>query len=329
MENYKGFYVNDKINDKPKFFEGGAHFKYSDLYKMLKIIYKKREEKNNEKKNKKYFINEKSISNLKNKSRNIQSIFQSFTQRYNQNNKSENGKISFFYNKNINNLTNENIQISFNSKINDNNKPQFHFNSNSSLGKNINCNNNNNESGFYKNYKNINNNTNNNIINVINNLPQINIKNILNQTNNPIQILNIGKNNDVKNRNLNLDILNSNNNINYNFSTLREVNNTFAKKYINPLNKITHFRIISSRNGNNKNISLYNRNKISNNSKSISITKNYLDEINTNYINNNKIMDYNHKNSINEKSKLLMTKKTNNISKKPQSKNIQKETPKK
>ena len=50
MENYKGFYVNDKINDKPKFFEGGAHFKYSDLYKMLKIIYKKREEKNNEKK---------------------------------------------------------------------------------------------------------------------------------------------------------------------------------------------------------------------------------------------------------------------------------------
>ena len=102
------------------------------------------------------------------------------------------------------------------------------------------------------------------------------------------------------------------------------MNNTFCKKYINTLNKITYFRIISSRNGNNKNISLCSRNKISNkiNSKSISIAKNYLEEINTNYINNNKIMDYNHKNNNNEKSKLLITKKINNISKKMQSKNI-------
>ena len=56
---------------------------------MLKIIYKKQEEKNNGKKNKKYFINDKSNSNIKN-SRNIQPIFQSFIQSYTQNNKSEN-----------------------------------------------------------------------------------------------------------------------------------------------------------------------------------------------------------------------------------------------
>ena len=51
MENYKGYYVKNRINNKPKFYEGGAHFKYSDLYKILKSFQQiKEEEKNNEKK---------------------------------------------------------------------------------------------------------------------------------------------------------------------------------------------------------------------------------------------------------------------------------------
>ena len=51
MENYKGYYINNRITNKPKFYEGGAHFKYSDLYKILKSFQQiKEEEKNKEKK---------------------------------------------------------------------------------------------------------------------------------------------------------------------------------------------------------------------------------------------------------------------------------------
>ena len=298
MENYKGYYINNRINNKPKFYEGGAHFKYSDLYKILKSFQQiKEEEKNNEKKNN---INEKNDSN--NKSRNIKPVFQSFTQKIPEN-KSENGILSFSKSKNFSNLTNETIQISFNSNKIKKSKQQIHFNSNSSLGKNIN----NNE--INKNYVN---NKSNNIINIINNLPHINFKKILKETNNPIQLLSIGKNT-VKSRNLNFSKLNTINNINCN--SLRE--NTFAKKYINPFNKITHFRIVSP-----KNNSLSSRNKII--SKSISLNKNYLSEININNINNNNVIkSYRHKKTIsnNEKPKLLITN-SNNIFDKPQSKNV-------
>ena len=37
MDNYKGIYANN--NDRgPRYYEGGAHFSYSDLYKRLKQL---------------------------------------------------------------------------------------------------------------------------------------------------------------------------------------------------------------------------------------------------------------------------------------------------
>ena len=36
MDNYKGFFYNN--NKEQKYFEGGAHFKYKDLYQMLLLL---------------------------------------------------------------------------------------------------------------------------------------------------------------------------------------------------------------------------------------------------------------------------------------------------
>ena len=37
MQEYKGIYYGD--TNEQKFYEGGAHFKYSDLYKILEKLY--------------------------------------------------------------------------------------------------------------------------------------------------------------------------------------------------------------------------------------------------------------------------------------------------
>ncbi len=39
MEDYKGIYYND--DTKQKYYEGGAHFKYKELYKILEELSKK------------------------------------------------------------------------------------------------------------------------------------------------------------------------------------------------------------------------------------------------------------------------------------------------
>ena len=38
-DNYKGFFYND--NDEPKYYEGGAHFKFIELYRILDFLEKK------------------------------------------------------------------------------------------------------------------------------------------------------------------------------------------------------------------------------------------------------------------------------------------------
>ena len=43
MEEYKGIYYGD--NTEQKFYEGGAHFKYIELYKRLEIIFKQQQSK--------------------------------------------------------------------------------------------------------------------------------------------------------------------------------------------------------------------------------------------------------------------------------------------
>ena len=305
MDNYKGYYVNNKISEKKKFYEFGAHFKYSELYKILISIAKIRGiGKSEDKNNKIYFENDfrsTSIGNI-NKSRNIhQPIIQSLTQR-----ESDYGKkvrLSISKNKNSINLTNENLnkKVSFdlnNDKINQI-KPIIYQNSNNNIDDNENNLNKNN----IKSNKNINSN-----INFINNLPMLNINNLTKHSNNPIQIIINNKNNELKSRNNHIIKKNS----------FREINNTFAKKYINPLNKITQFRIKSPINNDrfllsSRNKVIKNGNKI--NSKSISITNNYINEKNSNYkSNNNIIMGYKYKSKIKlgERPKLLITNKTNN-----------------
>ena len=39
MEDYKGIYYNDETEQK--YYEGGAHFKYKELYKILEELSKK------------------------------------------------------------------------------------------------------------------------------------------------------------------------------------------------------------------------------------------------------------------------------------------------
>ena len=39
MEDYKGIYYND--DKEQNYYEGGAHFKYNDLYKILEELSKK------------------------------------------------------------------------------------------------------------------------------------------------------------------------------------------------------------------------------------------------------------------------------------------------
>ena len=313
MDNYKGYYVNNKISEKKKFYEFGAHFKYSELYKILISIAKIRGiGKSEDKTNKRYFENDlRSTSNSNiNKSRNFhQPVIQSLTQRETDYSKKINIRLSISKNKNNINLPNENLnkKVSFdlnNSKIKKVKPIIFPNNNNNNIDNdnNLNINDNLNKNNIKSN-KSIN-----SKINLINNLPMLNINNLTKHSNNPIQIIITNKNIELKSRNNHFIKKNS----------FREINNTFAKKYINPLNKITQFRIKSPIN--NDTLLLSSRNKVIKNgnkisSKSISITNNYLNENNLNYkSNNNTIMGYKYKNKLKlgEKPKILITSKTNN-----------------
>ena len=50
MEEYKGIYYND--DKEQQYYEGGAHFKYKELYKILEELAKKMNSKKIPKKNK-------------------------------------------------------------------------------------------------------------------------------------------------------------------------------------------------------------------------------------------------------------------------------------
>ena len=50
MEGYKGIYYND--DKEQQYYEGGAHFKYKELYKILEELAKKMNSKKIPKKNK-------------------------------------------------------------------------------------------------------------------------------------------------------------------------------------------------------------------------------------------------------------------------------------
>ena len=111
MENYKGLYFNNKKEEKTKFFEGGAHFKYIDLYKKLDSLSKQLNVKNQINSEEKKLL-EKKIANIipESQSRNIKSIIISLSQR--------NYKKKLFTSRNHNNIINKSNQSSYDSKNN-------------------------------------------------------------------------------------------------------------------------------------------------------------------------------------------------------------------
>jgi copper chaperone CopZ len=126
MDEYKGIYYGD--DSEKKFFEGGAHFKYSKLYKRLEQIALERKEKEKEKEKDLYIHKKKNLINLLNnnnihnfdnstkekKSRNIQSCFNNnltnSSMTNNTKNKTFNNIVFFKYNqKKANNNNNDSL----------------------------------------------------------------------------------------------------------------------------------------------------------------------------------------------------------------------------
>ena len=81
MESYRGiYYNNNKKEEKIKFYEGGAHFKYIDLYNHLEILSNKLNKENKIHSKEETFF--KKI-NVNENSRNIKSIIVSLSQKNN------------------------------------------------------------------------------------------------------------------------------------------------------------------------------------------------------------------------------------------------------
>ena len=139
MEEYKGIYYGD--DTEQKFYEGGAHFKYSKLYKLLEILVEERKEKEN-KPELLYVHKNKNLNNSKNtkinkKTRNILNDLDINKLQYNTNN---------YNNINYNIKNNFNIFLSINKDNNKNRNENKSLNNNKKeIDNNISLNNNKNE----------------------------------------------------------------------------------------------------------------------------------------------------------------------------------------
>jgi len=143
MEEYKGIYYGD--DTEQKFYEGGAHFKYSKLYKLLEILVEERKEKEKENKPELLYVHKnKNLNNSKNtkinkKTRNILNDLDINKLQYNTINNNYN-------NINYNIKNNFNIFLSINKDNNKNRKENKSFNNNKKeIDNNISLNNNKNE----------------------------------------------------------------------------------------------------------------------------------------------------------------------------------------
>ena len=138
MEEYKGIYYGDETEQQ--FYEGGAHFKYSKLYKILEILAKERNEK--EKKQELLYVHKnKNLNNSKNtkinkKTRNVINDMDINKFQYNTINNN-------FNNINYNIKNNFNIYLSINKENNKNkNENKSLINNKSKYDKNLSLSNN-------------------------------------------------------------------------------------------------------------------------------------------------------------------------------------------
>ena len=318
MDNYKGIYVENKINEGPKFFEGGAHFKYSELYKILELIYKERNKVNSIEKeyNKNIILN----SQIINQSRNFKPLIQSLTHKNSENKKHFNPR-----NKNDSNNNNSNS----NSYYNNTNYNYFNkqYSSDYHINKNININNKIYKSTNQKIYHNNSNSIGNNFYSNLN-LNEINLRESLksnnyninrNNSNNtslikpkiisPLEINNLNNNKETHNRIQSGEI--DSNSYFTKDSKIYLIKDNFSKKFMNIQNKINQLKYKSfsknkrenidnnliSRNKEFKPVFYNNYNYINNmNSNTFYFTKN---SNSINLINNNPIL-INYKYNVNE-----------------------------
>ena len=142
MDNYRGIYFGNNVDDNPKYYEGGAHFKYKDLYKSLESLYKERyknyyTDSEHNINNNKRFIKTNEIVN-QNQTRNFKPIIQSLSCKISEISKNNQKKLYTTRNKN-----NVNDDVNY-SNYNDNNdnfnkqySSDFHINKNIDINNKI------------------------------------------------------------------------------------------------------------------------------------------------------------------------------------------------
>ena len=302
MENYKGLYYND--SKEQKYFEGGAHFKYESLFKVLLSLGGKLQEE-------KYYNNPGPIPHNKEEKIQIEDINYLF--------KKVEGKKSKFKTRNLaefNYVNNPNTKIKLNTRNLPNKEHLSIKNENKFYSRDVNTNQffeKNNHSYFNKTTNlvtnnNIKNNINNNLINYLLYKKEIAMRNEEknNETINPIINYNDNNNN------------NSKHNISYCYKYIHNRNRSDALINFNN-NAISSFSKINSikniENDNKSNIKNYHQKIMINRSnKSNNIIKNSNYANNDNYyikINHNKFPLENKKQKINENTKNEKREKIN------------------
>jgi len=295
MENYKGLYYND--SKEQKYFEGGAHFKYESLFKVLLSLGGKIQEDKN-------YNNPAPIQNYREEKIQIDKDINYLLKKVE-------GKKSKFKTRNLaefNYVNNPNAKIKFNTRNLRNKEHLSIKNENHFHSRNVNTNQffeRNNDSYFNKTTtsvlnNNIKNNINNNLINYLLYKKEIAMKN---EEKNNDTISPIFNNND-----------NNNSNIKHSISHCYKYihNRNRSDAFINFNNNVTSSisKINSSKNiGNDNKSNIKNYHKkimINRSNKTNNIIKdnNYINKNNYyNKINNNKISSENKKQEINKKEK--------------------------
>ena len=342
MDNYRGIYFGNNADDNPKYYEGGAHFKYKDLYKTLESLYKERyknyyTDSEHNINNNKRFIKPKEIVN-QSQTRNFKPIIQSLSGKISE--MSKNNQKKLYTTRNKNNL-NDDVNYSNYNDNNDNFNKQY--SSDFHINKNIDINNKIFKATNQNYYHNYSNSIGNNFLTNLN-LNDIDSKesfrsNIIRNNSNistfnkakiisPILISNSNIN-ETSSRNLNQSKTNSNTYLMKNTNYLNKENN-FSEKFLQIQNQINLLKlknkikikeeknnILISRNKDIKPMIYSNNNNYNNintNSSSIYFSRNAKSiNLNTNSINSNNPLIINYKYHHNQNNNFSSNNFNDNI----------------
>ncbi len=342
MDNYRGIYFGNNADDNPKYYEGGAHFKYKDLYKTLESLYKERYKNNytdseHNINNNKRFIKPKEIVN-QNQTRNFKPRIQSLSGEISE--MSKNNQKKLYTTRNKNNVIDDVNYSNYNDN-NDNFNKQY--SSDFHINKNIDINNKIFKATNQNYYHNYSNSIGNNFLTNLN-LNEIDLKESyrsnINRNNSNISTFNKAKIispilisnsniNETSSRNLNQSKTNSNTYLMKNTNYLNKENN-FSEKFLQIQNQINLLKlknkikikeeknnILISRNKDIKPMIYSNNNNYNNintNSSSIYFSRNAKSiNLNTNSINSNNPLIINYKYHHNQNNNYLSNNFNDNI----------------